>query len=61
MNCADTAVNLKNQLNNIDKFCTETDMVVKLKKSELIVFRNGSTLIENERWVYRAEYQHKNI
>ena len=34
--CADTAVNLRNQLNNIETCCTETDMVVNLKKSEIM-------------------------
>ena len=56
VDCAYTAVNLQKQLNTIDKCCTETDMVVNLKKYEIIVFRNGGPLREYKRWVYRGEH-----
>ena len=55
-NCADTAINLQIQLNTIDSFCKETNMVINLKKSEIIVFRNGGPLRKYEQWTYRKNY-----
>jgi hypothetical protein len=52
-NCADSVINLQLQLNTIDSFCKETGMIVNLKKSEIIVFRNGGPLRHNEKWTYR--------
>ena len=53
--CADTAANLQTQLDAIEKFCEETKMIVNLKKSEIIVFRNGRPLRAYKNWKFRGE------
>ena len=47
---ADTVSNLQLQLNSISDFCTQTEMTVNLKKTEIILFRNGGPLRNTEKW-----------
>ena len=49
-NCADTAINLQRQLNAISTFCHDYGMHINLKKTEIIVFRNGGPLRHYEKW-----------
>ena len=51
-NCADTAVNLQLQINAIAEFCTLTSMTLNLKKTEVMVFRNGGPLRHYEKWYF---------
>jgi len=46
---ADTVTNLQLQLNSISDFCTQTEMTVNLKKTEIILFRNGGPLRNTEK------------
>ena len=54
-NCAETIFKLQQQLNTIDKFCTNSGMDINLKKTEVIVFRNGGPLKLSENWYYRGQ------
>ena len=54
-NCADTANNLQLQLNAVSKFCQDTGMQVNLKKTEIIVFRNGGPLRNYEKWILNGQ------
>ena len=51
--CADTLVNLQKQLNIIYQFCIDTGMEINLVKIEIIVFRNGGPLRNNEKMFFR--------
>ena len=42
--CAETATKLQQQINVIQNFCSITGMELNLKKTEIIVFRNGGHL-----------------
>ena len=52
--CAETVVRLQQQLNLIDRFCRDTGMELNLNKTEIIVFRNGGNLRQNEKWFFRG-------
>ena len=52
--CAETVVRLQQQLNLIDIFCRDTGMELNLNKTEIIVFRNGGNLRQNEKWYFRG-------
>ena len=54
-NCSDTVINLQNQLNIINQFCSDTGMEINLSKTEVIVFRNGGPLRANEKWFLGKE------
>ena len=54
-NCSDTVINLQNQLNIINQFCSVTGTEINLNKTEVIVFRNGSPLKRNEKWFLGKE------
>ena len=54
-NCAETAVNLRLQLNAVSSFCKDMCMQVNLQKTEIMVFRNGGPLRHYEKWFYNGE------
>ena len=43
-NCAETVNRLQQQINAVDQFCKDFGMEVNLKKTEIIVYRNGGHL-----------------
>ena len=47
---AETASKLQVQLNVLNDFCVSSGMKVNLKKTEIIVFRNGGRLRLYENW-----------
>ena len=47
-NCSDTVRLLQAQINVISNFCDRTGMKINLKKTKIIVFRNGGFLSDNE-------------
>ena len=54
-NCSDTVINLQNQLNIINHFCSDTGIEINLSKTEVIVFRNSGPLKRNEKWFLGKE------
>ena len=54
-NCSDTVGRLQAQINVISNFCNRTGMKINLKKTMIIVFRNGGYLRENEKWKFKGE------
>jgi len=54
--CAQTVNRLQQQLNIVDQFCTSAGMEVNRSKTQLVVFRDGGPLKQNERWTLRGEY-----
>ena len=42
------------QINVISNFCDRTGMKINLKKTKIIVFRNGGYLRGNEKWKYNG-------
>ena len=51
-NCAETAINLQQQLNSIHKYCSLTGMSINQNKTEVMVFRNGGPLRYYEKWKF---------
>ena len=51
-NCAETAINLQQQLNSVYKFCDQTDMSINENKPGVMVFRNGGPLRYYEKWKF---------
>lgn len=47
---ADTVVKLQHQINYVDEFCAATGMKVNVDKSQIMVFRNGGPVKNNEKW-----------
>ena len=54
-NCSDIVINLQNQLNIINQFCSDTGMEINLSKTEVNIFRNGGPLKRNEKWFLGKE------
>jgi hypothetical protein len=54
-NCSDTVLQLQKQINEIHNFCIKYGMSVNLKKTKIIVFRNGGKIRKNERWFFGGE------
>ena len=52
--CAETATKLQQQINIIQNFCSVTGMELNLKKTEIMVFRNGGYLRSYEKWKYKG-------
>jgi len=53
--CADTVVNLQNQINCVSDFCEASGMSINIDKSKIMVFRNGGYLRRSEKWHYRGQ------
>ena len=53
--CADTVGRLQAQLDVLENYCNLWGMKVNLKKSKIIVYRNGGIVKSNERWFYMGE------
>ena len=53
---AETASKLQVQLNVLHNFCLSSEMTVNLKKTEIIVFRNGGRLRLYENWVFDGNF-----
>ena len=51
-NVSDTVTGLQSYINIISTFCDRTGMKINVKKTKVIVFRNGGTLRKTERWYY---------
>ena len=51
---AETASKLQIQLNVLHEFCATSGMAINLKKTEIIVFRNGGRLRLYENWAYEG-------
>ena len=51
----DTVGRVQNELNVLNQFCQNYGMTVNLKKSKVIVFRNGGYLRQNERFYYGGQ------
>ena len=53
--CADTVRDLQNAINKLEMYCKEWKMDVNMKKSKVIVFRNGGPLKKGEQWYFNQE------
>ena len=51
---ADTVKDLQILLSNLEEYCELWKMSVNMKKSKIIVFRNGGPLRSNEKWMYQG-------
>ena len=52
---ADDRTVLQRMINNLEKYCDYWGMEVNLKKSEVMVFRNGGRMSAEENWQYKGE------
>ena len=50
---ADTVVRLQRQLNLIENFCDSVAMYLNLSKTKIMVFRNGDSIKQTEKWYYQ--------
>ena len=53
--CADTIGNLQKQLNVLEIYCQKWGMKVNMKKSMIVVYRNGGILKKNEKWHFKGQ------
>ena len=51
-NCVETVIKLQQQLKIIKYVCNDTGMEVDLNTTEIIVYRNGCNLRNNEKWYF---------
>jgi hypothetical protein len=49
---SDSVIGLQTQLNILNTVSKRLDLVVNLEKSNIVVFRNGGYLAQNERWIF---------
>ena len=49
---SDSIIGLQTQLNILFKTAKRLDLIVNLEKSNIVVFRNGGFLSQNERWFF---------
>lgn len=49
---ADTATGLQRLLNLLSEFCVEKGLKCNVKKTKILVFKNGGKLSRNEKWIY---------
>lgn len=54
VNYDETVLRLQQQLDIIVEFCLDTGMEANLYKTEVIVFKNGGSLRQFERWFYQG-------
>ena len=54
--CAETATKLQQQINVIQNVCSITGMELNLKKTEIMLFRNGGYLRSYEQWKYKGNF-----
>ena len=60
VNCFDTVVHLRNQLNITKQFCYETGMEINLDKTEIIVSKNSGPGEKKKNVVMNVlEYRHE--
>lgn len=52
---SDTCLQLQKKINALELFCKETGMKVNLKKTKVVVFRNGEPLRSYEKWYFNGE------
>jgi hypothetical protein len=52
---ATTPVGLQNQLNILEKCCTEMQLEVNIQKTKIMVFRKGGILGKHEVWYYKKK------
>ena len=50
-----TPVGLQNQLNVLYEAANRLDLLVNIKKTKIVVFKNGGYLARAERWYYGSE------
>ena len=50
--CADSIGDLQKQLHVLEQYCNAWGMTVNLKKSKIMVFRNGGIIKNSEKWLY---------
>ena len=53
---SDTVIGLQTQLNILFSVAKKLDLVVNLEKSNIVVFRNGGYLSQNEKWLFGGDY-----
>ena len=51
-NFADTVLRLQRQIDKICSFCKCVKMKINLRKTKIVVFRNGGCLKKSEKWTY---------
>ena len=49
---SDSIIGLQTQLNVLYRTATRLDLIVNLEKSNIVVFRNGGYLAQNEKWYF---------
>ena len=52
---ADTVCRLQKQIDSISNFCKELNMKINIEKTKIIVFRNGGTLKNSEKWLLEGK------
>jgi len=51
---AESATDLQSMINNLEHYCAKWGLQVNTLKSEVMVFRNGGRLADNEKWFYEG-------
>ena len=52
---SDRVWNLQAQINLLQKYCNLSGMKVNIAKTQIIVFRNGGIIKNNEKWFLNSE------
>ena len=51
---SDTVIRLQKMVDLIGKFCKSVGMEINLKKTKIMVFRNGGIVKQTEKWLYQG-------
>ena len=52
---SDTREGLQNHLINLENYCRKWNLTVNVPKSQIVVFRRGGNLGQNDKWYYARE------
>ena len=53
---AETPEGLQSMLDSLNNYCNDWNLTVNVQKTNIIVFRNGGVIRENESWIYQNEH-----
>jgi hypothetical protein len=51
---ADTIGGLQRKINILQEYCDEWNLSVNLKKTQVVVFKNGGAVSRNEKWLFKG-------